>query len=82
MELKCVKCKEGIHPLRIKALPNTKVCVSCSTSGTYKAITTVGGSGDHTWNDIQIMTSDQYEVYSKNIKEIDAVGDLSPTLEE
>ena len=27
----CVKCKEVINPLRIKALPNTKTCVSCST---------------------------------------------------
>jgi RNA polymerase-binding transcription factor DksA len=27
----CVKCKETINPLRVKALPNTRVCVKCSS---------------------------------------------------
>ena len=36
-----------------------KVCVNCSTTGAYKAVSTVNGTGDHTWNDIQIMTSDE-----------------------
>ena len=36
-----------------------KVCVECSTTGAYKAVTTVNGTGDHTWNDIQIMTPEQ-----------------------
>ena len=49
--------------MRIKALPNTKVCVKCSTTGTYRAITTVNGEGDHTWNDIQFLTPEQYAQY-------------------
>ena len=65
MNGKCVKCGVEIHPLRIKALPNTKVCVDCSTAGCYKAVTTTHGAGDHTWNDIQIMTSEQYDQYNE-----------------
>lgn len=36
-----------------------KVCVECSTTGAYKAVSTINGTGDHTWNDIQIMTPEQ-----------------------
>lgn len=56
--MKCVKCKEEIHPLRLKALPLTKVCVSCSSTKTYRAVTQTHGKGDHTWNDIQIVSHD------------------------
>lgn len=56
--MKCIKCKEDIHPLRLKALPNTKVCVSCSSTKTYRAISQTHGEGDHTWNDIQIVSGD------------------------
>jgi len=55
METKCIKCKEIINPLRVKALPNTKVCVKCSSVKGYKAVTTTNGEGDHTWNDIHIF---------------------------
>ena len=66
MSVYCVKCKDEIHPMRVKALPNTKVCVKCSTTGTYRAITTVNGEGDHTWNDIQLMTPEQYAQYERS----------------
>lgn len=61
METKCVKCGREIHPMRLKALPNTKVCVECSSTGTYRGITTINGKGDHTWNDIQIVSEEQYK---------------------
>ena len=63
--MKCVKCNFTINPLRIKALPNTKVCVDCSSTGCYKAVTTTNGTGDHTWNDLKIMTPEQYDDYQK-----------------
>lgn len=66
MNILCSKCKEEIHPRRIKALPNTKVCVECSTEGTYKAITTVNGEGDHTWNDIHLMTDEEHKILEQN----------------
>tara|TARA_S200002703_G_scaffold43808_3_gene38177 strand:- start:2896 stop:3150 length:255 start_codon:yes stop_codon:yes gene_type:complete len=61
--MKCYKCNIEIHPLRIKALPNTKVCVDCSTAGAYRAVTTTHGTGDHTWNDIKVMTPEQFSQY-------------------
>ena len=42
-----------------------KVCVNCSTTGAYKAVSTVNGTGDHTWNDIQIVTADQAAMLEK-----------------
>ena len=53
---------------------STKTCVECSTTDTYCAVTTTHGSGDHTWNDIQIMTKEQYTKYTeaeKNLKNWD-----------
>jgi hypothetical protein len=67
MSIICIKCKEEIHPRRIKALPNTKVCIKCSTEGTYKAITTVNGEGDHTWNDIHLITDEEHQILEQNI---------------
>ena len=43
----------------------TKNCVNCSTVKAYRAVTTTNGSGDNTWNDIQIMTSEQYSKHEK-----------------
>jgi hypothetical protein len=62
-----------INPLRLKAIPNTKVCVNCSTTGTYRAEITTHGEGDHTWNDLQILTPEQHETYLRiedNVKHI------------
>ena len=71
MNIKCIKCGNEINPLRVKALPNTKVCINCSTTGAYKAITTTEGKGDHTYNSIKILTSEQHEDYIKNHPEIE-----------
>lgn len=71
MNLKCIKCGDEINPLRVKALPNTKVCVNCSTTGAYKAITTTEGKGDNTYNSIKILTSEQHEDYIDNHPEIE-----------
>ena len=30
--MKCIKCKDKINARRLKALPQTKVCVNCSTA--------------------------------------------------
>jgi len=36
-------------------------CVNCSTEKPLKAINVTGGSGDHTYNTIQVITSEQYD---------------------
>ena len=50
----CPKCGEPFPELR-KTLYNYFTCINCSTTDKVVGITTVEGSGDHTWNDIIIM---------------------------
>ncbi len=62
--ISCIACKEPMPELRLTKY-GYKSCVECSTVGAYKAVSTQHGKGDNTWNDIQIMTPEQMERYSK-----------------
>ena len=75
--IECIKCNENMPELRLTKF-GYKVCVNCSTTGAYKAVSTVNGVGDHTWNDIQIMTADQAEKLSiqKKPKLFDSYKDI------
>ena len=56
--LKCPSCGEmTLHPKR-KEL-GYFVCVNCSSAKPVVGITTVEGTGDHTYNDIIIMDQDR-----------------------
>ena len=61
----CIKCKEDMPKLRLEKY-GYRVCVNCSTTGAYRAVSTTGGEGDHTWNDIQIMTPEDYDRYERS----------------
>tara|TARA_B100001094_G_C17970635_1_gene690110 strand:- start:161 stop:415 length:255 start_codon:yes stop_codon:yes gene_type:complete len=63
----CKKCGELMPELRLTKF-GYHVCVNCSTTGAYTAISTINGTGDHTWNDIQIMTPEQAKVVDENMK--------------
>lgn len=79
----CRVCQEEIPQKRLEILPHTETCVNCSSAKPYKAVSIVLGEGDHTWNDIQIMSDEQYQKYRelekqtreniKKIKEIEAL---------
>lgn len=57
--LKCPACGQmTLHPKRKEM--GYHVCVHCSTAKPVVGITTVEGSGDHTFNDIIIMDQDRY----------------------
>ena len=75
--IKCIKCDKNMPELRLTKF-GYRVCVNCSTTGAYKAVSTVNGTGDHTWNDIQIMTADQAEKLSnqKKAKLFDSYKDI------
>ena len=62
----CVSCDSEIPEGRLKALPNTKVCVDCSTVKPKRAVTIVGGEGEDTYNDIIIMNEKEYQEYVKD----------------
>ena len=54
----CPRCAEEKLPVKRKEL-GYHVCVDCSTAKPVVGITTVEGTGDHTYNDIIIMDQDR-----------------------
>lgn len=56
----CIKCQEEINPLRIKVLPSAKTCVDCSTERPKRGRILTLGSGDHTYNEIEILDEETY----------------------
>ena len=75
--IECPKCGNDF-PLKRKEL-GYHVCVNCSTIKPVVGVTTVEGSGDHTYNDIIIMPQDQY--LSIKRKEAELLGKKSDLLE-
>lgn len=70
----CIKCKQEINPLRLKALPTAKTCVDCSTTGAKRGVPMMFGEKDHTWNDMVIMDPEelnQYETAAKHKSRFD-----------
>ena len=61
MQLKMIPCPKcgNDFPEKRKEL-GYHVCVNCSTVKPKVGVTTVEGTGDHTYNDIIIMEQDQY----------------------
>jgi len=45
--MNCIKCQNKINPLRIKALPSAKTCVSCSTSSKWYVRNIISGKTDY-----------------------------------
>ena len=75
----CKGCKEEIHPMRVKALPNTQTCVNCSTTGAKKSITVLKGdvSKDDTWVDVVFMDEETYESYTNTTKNENHISEKS-----
>ena len=73
----CIVCKNDMPKLRLEKY-GYKNCINCSTTETYKAVITTNGEGDHTWNDIQILTDKQYKEYNQGgDKKTNKLDDLS-----
>ena len=64
-ERKCIKCREAINPLRLKALPTAKTCVECSTTGAKRGVPMMYGEKDHTWTDMVIMEPEEFDRFEK-----------------
>lgn len=56
----CKVCGEEINPLRVKALPSAVTCVEHSNAAPKRGRILTLGSGDHTYNEIEILEEDQY----------------------
>lgn len=82
--MNCIHCKDEINPLRLKALPGTRTCVGCSTTGAKKGIIVTLGEKDHTCNEVMFLEDDQYEKYLKSQKKarfdkIEMLNDEAPS---
>ena len=64
----CPKCGNDF-PLKRKEL-GYHVCISCSTVKPVVGVTTVEGSGDHTYNDIIIMDQDKFRAIAEKEAEL------------
>jgi hypothetical protein len=62
---KCIRCREEINPLRLKALPTAKTCVECSTTGAKRGVPMMFGEKDHTWTDMVIMEPEEFDNFEK-----------------
>jgi hypothetical protein len=67
---KCKECKCEIPEARVKALPTATQCVKCSTTGKKAGITVTMGEGDHTYNEIVIIDSEEYEKFQETERKI------------
>tara|TARA_R110000787_G_scaffold240999_1_gene347233 strand:- start:1343 stop:1594 length:252 start_codon:yes stop_codon:yes gene_type:complete len=65
--IKCSKCSEDMPELRLTKF-GYKCCVNCSTEKPKVAVSITGGSGDHTYNTIQVVTSEQYDSIKRQEK--------------
>jgi hypothetical protein len=75
----CIKCKQEINPLRIKALPTAKTCVDCSTTGAKKGVPMMFGEKDHTWTDMVIMEPEEFDRFEKLNKQQAKFDNLDKT---
>jgi hypothetical protein len=78
-ERKCLKCREAINPLRLKALPTAKTCVECSTTGAKRGVPMMYGEKDHTWTDMIIMDADEFDRFEKMSKQKSSFDTLDKT---
>ena len=60
----CVRCGAAMPKLRLTKF-GYDFCVNCSTEKPKVGVSITKGSGDHTYNTIQVLTSDQYERIKK-----------------
>jgi len=68
----CIHCQKEIHPLRLKALPGTKTCVDCSTTGAKRGIIVTLGEKDYTCNEVIFLEDDnQYKKYLETQRPVD-----------
>jgi hypothetical protein len=78
-ERKCLKCREVINPLRLKALPTAKTCVECSTTGAKRGVPMMYGEKDHTWTDMVIMEEEEFDRFERMSKQKSSFDILDKT---
>ena len=60
IEVRCRSCGVVIHPMRLEALPNTKVCVKCSQVSKKAGRLVAYGAGEEVETRLEIQDADTY----------------------
>lgn len=50
--MNCTKCGNTINPLRVKAIPDTKVCVNCSSTKAWYVRNVISGKTEYAETEI------------------------------
>jgi len=66
----CTKCDELIPEGRLKVFPHTTVCVKHSSTEKVCGVTVTVGDGDHTYNDVIIMSNEEFQKINSIKKDI------------
>lgn len=79
----CIGCGEQIHPKRIEIIPNTKTCVSCSTTGAKRGVPVLHGNveKDDTWVDMVFFEADDFEKFKEQDKKLQNIVSTSTKAE-
>ena len=79
----CIGCGELIHPKRIEIIPNTKTCVSCSTTGAKRGVPVLHGNveKDDTWVDMVFFEADDFEKFKEQDKKLQNIVSTSTKAE-
>jgi len=60
IKVNCRTCGVEIHPMRLEALPNTKVCVKCSQVSKKAGRLVAYGTGEEVETRLEIQDADVY----------------------
>tara|TARA_A100000172_G_scaffold80979_1_gene72233 strand:- start:2910 stop:3182 length:273 start_codon:yes stop_codon:yes gene_type:complete len=76
--MKCIKCQEVINPLRIEALPETKTCVKCSSTGRWYVRNIISGKTTYAETEVikdpnvakEIASMDRRQGWGSNLHKV------------
>jgi hypothetical protein len=64
--MNCNNCGNTINPLRLKALPSTRVCVKCSSQDKWHVRTVISGKTEYC--EIEVIKNPETAAYLQSIE--------------
>jgi hypothetical protein len=64
--MNCNRCGDVINPLRLKALPGTRTCVSCSTQDKWYTRAVISSKTDY--SEVEVIKNPETAAYLKQIE--------------
>jgi len=64
--MNCNNCGIEINPLRLKALPNTRTCVNCSSQDKWHVRTVISGKTEYC--ELEVIKNPETAAYLSNLE--------------